>query len=338
MSIFKKKDTGEDKNIKSKDDEQQEEILEKIEVRRKKSEGFNRIFEHPFLVLTEKPENILLVSIPLALLFFLGGVITTVMQYGLISLIKSTFIDDLFVFALIIALLPFTILDLKEAMRRRSIETALPNFFRDVAGMNESGMTLPNAISTVSNGDYGKLTSYIKKMNNEISWNIPFIEAIFRFGESLGTPLAKRSVDLVAKASLAGGNVSEVLKAAANDSYEFINLADERRNNMMIYVVIVLVSFLVFMGVIAIMTSTFLETMANAGSAVQGSGSSGQSLSFGGNLDMDLYRRIFTHASLIQGFFSGLVAGQMGEGRAVAGLKYSIIMMAIAWVAFRFII
>ncbi|MDD4126590.1 MAG: type II secretion system F family protein, partial [Methanomicrobium sp.] len=268
MSFLKKK-TIEEKKL-SEDEKKQTEILNKIEERKTKNEGFNRIYEHPIQVLTEKPENILLVSLPLAFIIFMLGVISTTMQYGIKSLITSTFIDDMLVFALIIALLPYAILDTKEAMRRRSIEIALPNFFRDVAGMNESGMTLPNAISTVADGDYGRLTPYIQKMDNEISWNIPFIEAIFRFGESLGTPLAKRSVDLVARASLAGGNVSEVLKAAANDSYEFINLADERRNNMMIYVVIEIISFLVFMGVIGIMTGTFLTTMANAGTAVQG--------------------------------------------------------------------
>ncbi|MBP2132840.1 flagellar protein FlaJ [Methanomicrobium sp. W14] len=337
MDFMKKKKTTEKET--SENDKEQEIILEKIEERKKSSEGFNRIFSHPLQVLTEKPENILIVSVPVALIVFFAGFIDSTVQYGLRSLITSTFIDDIIFFSIIIALLPYAILDTKEASRRRNIETALPNFFRDVAGMNESGMTLPNAISTVSNGDYGSLTPYVKKMNNEISWNIPFIDAIFRFGERLGTPLAKRSVDLIAKASLAGGNVSEVLKAAANDSYEFVNLAAERRNNMMIYVVIVIVSFLVFMFVIAIMAGTFLSTMADAGAAVASSGTEVASAgTFGGSIDMDLYKRIFTHASMIQGFFSGLVAGQMGEGRAAAGLKYSLIMLATAWVAFRFFI
>jgi flagellar protein FlaJ len=39
---------------------------------------------------------------------------------------------------------------------------------------------------------------------------------------------------------------------------------------------------------------------------------------------------------MIMGFFSGLVAGQMGEARATAGLKFSAIMLIIAWVTFRF--
>jgi flagellar protein FlaJ len=41
---------------------------------------------------------------------------------------------------------------------------------------------------------------------------------------------------------------------------------------------------------------------------------------------------------MLQGFFSGLMAGVMGEGRVVGGLKYSAIMLIIAWVAFRFFV
>jgi archaeal flagellar protein FlaJ len=169
-----------------------------------------------------------------------------------------------------------------------------------------------------------------------MSWNVPFVDAIYQFGERIGTSLAQRSVDLIAKASRAGGDVSEVLRAAANDSFEFVNLETERRNNMLIYVIIVLVSYLVFLFVIAVMTGTFLETMAQAGEAVAESGSGGSA--FGATIDMEFYRRLFLHASVIQGFFSGLVAGQMGEGRAVAGLKYSVVMVVIGWVAFRLFI
>jgi archaeal flagellar protein FlaJ len=335
MGLFGKKENA--TCIEEKDLEQAE-IFEKIDSKRKRREGFNRILESPLKVLTEKPENILIVSVPIGLLFFILGFISIISNYGLYSLINSTLIDDIFVITLFILLVPLAVLDTKNSMRIRNIEVALPNFFRDVAGMNESGMTLPNAIHTVSDGDYGTLTLYIKKLDNEISWNIPFVSAIYRFGESLGTPLAKRSVDLIAKASQAGGDVSEVLRAAANDSYEFVNLATERRNNMMIYIVIVLVSFLVFLFVIAIMTSTFLDTMADAGAAVASSGTDMSGLSFGGSIDMDFYRRLFSHAAMIQAFFSGLVAGQMGEGRAIAGLKYSLIMLMIAWISFRFFI
>ena len=157
---------------------------------------------------------------------------------------------------------------------------------------------------------------------------------MYRFGKGLGTPLADRSVDLIAKASKAGGDISEVLRAAAKDTFEVVNLATERNNNMLIYVVIVLVSFAVFLFVIAILVSTFLTTMATAGASAAAAGAQG----FMGKIDLFLYKRLFTHAALLQGFFSGLVAGQMGEGRLIAGLKYSAIMVIIAWVTFRFFV
>jgi flagellar protein FlaJ len=157
---------------------------------------------------------------------------------------------------------------------------------------------------------------------------------MYRFGKDLGTPLADRSVDLIAKASKAGGDISEVLRAAAKDTFEVVNLSQERSNNMLIYVIIVLVSFAVFLFVIAILVSTFLTTMATAGASAAAAGARG----FMGQIDLFAYKRLFSHAAMLQGFFSGLVAGQMGEGRVIAGLKYSAVMLFIAWVTFRFFI
>ena len=103
---------------------------------------------------------------------------------------------------------------------------------------------------------------------------------------------------------------------------------------MIVYVVIVLVAFAVFLFVIAILVSSFLTTMATTGTKAVAAGATG----FGGIIDLFLYKRLFAHAAILEGFFSGLVAGQMGEGRFVAGFKYSAIMVIIAWITFRFFI
>ena len=128
--------------------------------------------------------------------------------------------------------------------------------------------------------------------------------------------------------------MSEVLRAAAKDTFEVVNLQTERSNNMLIYVIIVIVSFAVFLFVIAILVSSFLSTMATAGAAAAAAGAHG----FMGKIDLFVYKRLFSHAAMLQGFFSGLVAGQMGEGRFIAGLKYSAIMLLVAWITFRFFI
>lgn len=316
-------------------EEEVSEIAVKLEQERKSRAGLSRFFKHPVQVLTEQPVNILLLSAPIGLILFLGGFIAMVSTYGLAVLFTTTLIDDFVVFAILIAVVPVTILDLREQRRIRSLEEALPNFFRDLAGMNDSGMTLPNAVHIVAGSEYGTLTPHIRKLDNEMSWGVGFVEALYHFGKNLGTPLADRSVDLIAKASKAGGDVSEVLRAAANDTFEVVNLAAERRNNMLIYVIIVLVSFGVFLFVIAILVSTFLTTMSAAGASAQSAGATSQ---FMGRVDIPAYKRLFSHAAMIQGFFSGLVAGQMGEGRMMGGLKYAVLMLFIAWVTFRFFI
>jgi archaeal flagellar protein FlaJ len=314
-------------------DDAEREIEEKLEYDRSHRIGFGRFIRHPLRVLIEQPINILIVCLPVSLLFFLIGTATMIKQYGLSVMFTTTIIDDIAVISILIAIGPLAILHVRESKRIKNLEEALPNFFRDLAGMNDSGMTLPNAVHLVSAGEYSTLTPYIRKMDSEMSWNVQFVQAMYRFGQRLRTPLADRSVDLIAKASRAGGDASEVLRAAANDTYEFVKLKTERNNNMMIYVIIVLVSFMVFLFVIFVLVTTFLTTMATA---AQAGGQSGPQ--FIKNLNIFFYKRLFAHAAMIQGIFSGLVAGQMGEGSAIAGLKYSAIMLLIAWIAFRFFV
>ncbi len=311
------------------------EITEKLASERKNREGIGLFLKHPLQVLLAKPENILIVCLPLSLIVFIGGFISMVKIYGITVLFTSTVIDDFAVLAILISIIPVAVLDFRQQSRINNIEVALPNFFRDLAGMNDSGMTLPNAVHLVAGAEYGSLTPHIRKLDNEMSWGVGFVEGMYRFGKNLGTPLADRSVDLIAKASKAGGDISEVLRAAANDTFEVVNLAQERRNNMLIYVIIVIVSWAVFMFVIAVLVSSFLSTMATAGSAAQATAASSK---FMGRIDLPAYKRLFTHAVMIQGFFSGLCAGQMGEGRVIAGLKYAAIMLIISWVVFRFFI
>ncbi len=321
---------------KSEFEHEQDVITRKIEKYRASEHGFGRLMKHPVKVLIEQPINTLYVTIPAAILFFLIGTAFVIRDNGVSAIYTSTMIDDLIIFAFFIASVPLAVLDFREMSRRRHIEEALPNFYRDLAGMNDSGMTLPNAVHLVAQSDYSTLTPYVKRLDNEMSWNVTFIDAIQRFRARLATPLTDRSIDLIAKASKAGGDVSEVLRAAANDSYEYITLRTDRRNNMLIYIVIVFIAFMVFVFVIYILVTTFLSVMATAGAAA--AETSAAASSFGANVDLPLYTRIFTHAAILQGLFSGFVAGQMGEGRATAGLKYSIIMVLIAWVMFRFFI
>ncbi len=316
-------------------DPKNDEICRKIETHQHYSEGALRFIKHPIKTLFEKPINILYVSVPAGLLVFFLGLTMALQQGGPESLLTNSFIDDVAVFTTVIIVGPLAITDLLDGRRINSIEVALPNFFRDLAGMHESGMTLPGAIHLVTQAEYGALTPHIRQLDQRISWNFAFIDAIRQLGREIPIPLVERSVDLVARASDAGGDIVEVLRAAGKDSAEYVVMKTDRKNNMFIYVIIILASFAVFLFVVMILVSSFLKTMADLGAESGASGQAGFNL---GGFDLALYIRVFSHAGMFQGFFSGLVAGVMGEGRVTAGLKYSVLMLLIAWATFRFMV
>ena len=110
------------------------EITKKLEHERQSREGVGKFLKHPLQVLTERPENILIVCIPLSLLVFIGGFLFMVRTYGMRVLFTSTSVDDFAVFAVLIAIIPVALLDLREQVRVTNLENALPNFFRDLAG------------------------------------------------------------------------------------------------------------------------------------------------------------------------------------------------------------
>lgn len=310
-------------------------IGDSIARKKNKEQGFSGFIRHPVKSLIRQPLHSLYLSVPVSLLISAIWLFSANRSYGMDVVLATPIIDDILIFTILLIITPLALLDFSIDRRQKSLESALPNFFRDLAGMNESGMTLPGSVGLASRAEYGALTPYIRRLDREMSWSVPFMDAIVRFGAHIQTPLATRSVELIAKASRAGGDISNVLRAAAIDTYEYVALKTERLNNMFIYVVIIIISFFVYMFVIGILTSTFLETMSQAGEAAQ---SSGASAGFMTSINIDFYRRIFSHAVILQGFFSGLVAGQMGEGRALAGLKYSCMMVSIGWIVFRFVI
>ncbi|MBW6470242.1 MAG: type II secretion system F family protein [Methanosarcinaceae archaeon] len=296
--------------------------LEKIKVNVK----LKQFLKNPYEYLYSNPSYIVFFSFPLALIFFIIGMKFT---WG------TALIDDVIIFTVLITIIPLAILHYKKRRIIKEIEEYMPNFLRDIGEMSRAGLTLPRAISTVAKGEYGDLSKEIKLMNASMSWGISFEETLENFAARMNTPLITRSVALITQANRAGGRVSSVLEAAARDASEIKLLQRERSGNMIVYLVIIYMAFFVFIFVILMLAATFIPTMAQAGNAASAAGAGSQFL---GAFDPDKFTRILFHATVIQGFVSGLVAGQLGEGEFFAGLKHSVILTLIAWVAFTFFV
>jgi flagellar protein FlaJ len=228
------------------------------------------------------------------------------------------------------------------------LEERLADFLRDLAEASRSGQTLHEAIITASGGEYGELLPEITHMARQISWGISATEALTRFSERVRTPLIKRAVTLINEASSAGGDVSRVLEAAANDTKEIQMLQRERKIQMSLYVAVIFVSFVVFLVVILIVYATFVPQMKKMALDQQSGGdeetteteaavaASGAAFS-PVDVDFDEIKYIFISAALVHAIGDGLVAGLMGTGRMTDGLKLSFMMVMIVFIIFVFI-
>lgn len=214
----------------------------------------------------------------------------------------------------------------------------MPDFLKKLATTNETGMTLTQSIGLISKNDFGMLSTEIKKTWRDIEWGTSVNQALVRFANRVKTNMATRVVTLVTKASESTGDIGIVLNIAAKDATMSQQLKRERVQNMFIYVVIIYISFFVFLAIVYILSATFLPVMASAGAKVQAAGSGASSAVMMRGFDLAKYNRLFFHAAVIQGICSGLIAGQMGEGNVLSGIKHSIVMMMISYLIFTILI
>ncbi|MEA3203925.1 MAG: archaeal flagellar protein FlaJ [Thermoplasmata archaeon] len=227
----------------------------------------------------------------------------------------------------------------REARRIQGLEERFADFLRDVASGHQGGLTLPAAVIVAARGEYGPLTPEVQKMADQLSWNLPFTEALERFAERVDTPLVRRAVNLVLQANRSGGSTIEVLLAASRDAREIKTLETERRLTMGLYTVVIYITFLVFLGVAAVLYASFVPKLVAASQAAQAAnlGAGGSVGGIGGpSLNLRDFQVFYFMAAIMQGLGDGIVAGLMGTGRAVLGLRHSFLMVLIAYVTFTF--
>ena len=225
--------------------------------------------------------------------------------------------------------------------RVREIETRLPDFLRDVAEAGRFGMTLADAVVVASAGRYGRLTPEIKKMAAQIEWGVPASEAIKLFSERVKTPLVNRMASIIMKANDAGGNVADVLGMVSHDAKETILTQEERGVTMQTYVLVVYISFFVFIATILILQGQFLPKMEQAGKQVsaaaekQGVGSI-PGVSIHANI-IPTISFIFLLSVIVHAVGDGLLAGVIQKGSIPIGMRHSFIMLVAGFISLRII-
>ena len=248
-----------------------------------------------------------------------------IILFGYFTVGIGVALDDIVFFGLLAIISPIALLNYIDYRWRKAVDEHLPDLFRSIVQAQEIGMTLPKALEEAAKRDYGPLTSELRKMTVQISWGASFEEALLAFGKRVGTVLTQRTVPMIIEASRSGGHVEKVFDPMGKFIQTTLLLEKERKTQTKPYIAIIYVALFVFLFTIVILFKTFFTNAEGVALFSMPTTSS-----------FDL-KRTFLHMTLVQGFFGGLVAGKMGEGSISAGLKHSLIMMLLGFVALKFL-
>jgi flagellar protein FlaJ len=234
-------------------------------------------------------------------------------------------LDDAVVAVLLIVLVPYLFFYEMQRRRIRQIEDSVPGFLRKLAVVNDVGMPLTAAITSVSEVNLGVLSTEVKLMRKDMEWSHSITDSLMKFEQRVRTIAISRIVTLITKASESTGNIKETLRIAASDAALAERLRREKFASMFSYLVIVYLSFAVFLLVLYVFATMFIPMVPTGGGG-------------GGMLSLDAneseYTILFMHAAMIQGFFSGIIAGQMTGESAHTGLKHAVTMLTVAYLLF----
>jgi flagellar protein FlaJ len=298
-----------------------------------KTRNLLSLIKNPFEGFVKNVDNTFYITVPVAVIY-IAAMLLSIPRYTDIEIFINV-VDDHIVMALLIILIPFAVFYEVWARKVKGIESLIPDFLERMAGINQVGLTIAQAVAIMVNTNLGLLSYEIRRIKRDMDWGANFSEALMRFEERIRTPSIARTVSLITKASEMSGSIGEVLSIASSDAKMTDVLKKERSAEMFIYTAIVYLSFLVFIFVVAVLTTQFLPVLA---SVSVGSLSNAGPLSGIGSVPIQTFSRLLYHTCLMQAIFSGMIAGQMGEGSLAAGVKHSCVLLLLAIVTFNFVI
>jgi len=242
-----------------------------------------------------------------------------------ITLLGKPLFDEYLLLAVVVTVFPPAVLDYVDYRWKRSIDKHLPDLLRSIVQAQKTGMTLPQAIEEASKRRYGPLTKELKKMVAQMSWGVPFEEALQSLAKRVDTTLIRRIVPIIIEASRSGGRVEKVFDPMEKFVQTTLTFDKERKTQTRPYVAITYVAFFVFLFTIVMLFNSFFVRMSELSTT-----------EFTAIMTPGEARRVFFHMSAIQAFFGGLMAGKMGEGTVGAGLKHSVILLTFGYLVIKF--
>jgi len=296
-------------------------------------EQVKRLAGNPIQSIFWRPTLLVYLTVPLAVAWVVVH-LPTVFGTGQFNV---RLFDDVLIQAMLFVLGTFAVV--RQVYKRRvdRIESATPELLERLASLNEAGMSVVESLERVRDSDLGALSDEVERIWTDVSLGANVNEGLVRFGRRVRTTSIARVVTLLTNAMHASGELGPVLRIASEQSRADLRLRRKRRQQMFTYLVVIYISFVVFLVIIVAVKEVLVPALPTDVPTPPSRNRLGVNVGqFArlGKVDKAAYTLVFFHAALIQGVCSGFIAGQLGEGTLKDGAKHAAVMLAVAYAAF----
>jgi archaeal flagellar protein FlaJ len=203
-------------------------------------------------------------------------------------------------------------------MERRvdSIEQNTPDFLRQISSLLRSGVGVETALEDISKHGSGPLTDELKRAVIEIKIGSTFEDALLGMGERLKSKTLDRTFRMIIEGRRVGGSLADVIETVAEDLRAILALQRERRANVMMSVMFLLIAAVIaapFALGMAMSYSSFIESLGKTNPLL-------------GAATIGAAGYIIIH-SIIAGLLMGIVL----YGSARKGIKFSLALVPVAY-------
>jgi archaeal flagellar protein FlaJ len=233
--------------------------------------------------------------------------------------------------ALLVGLGPYSADATLAGRKVRKYEQDFTDFLFELSELIRGGIDPVKATLTLSQGSLGSITKPVQVVAKQMEIGFTFEQAMRNLAVSLKSSLVDRYIDLVIQASYSGGAVANLIQRASADMSTFLNIEAEKRAGLSQYMIVLYTGQVILIALCAILVVQFLPEL----SAVSSLGATSFTSSILGQADIgsvplerDLYLLV-----VINGFMGGLVIGKISEGKLKHGIKHSLVLVVIAFVA-----
>ena len=282
----------------------------------------------PLQALIDRPALMIYVTVPVAVV----ATLYRLREPAAAGELGVRLVDDHVVQALLFVMGAFTVVYELKKRRLRRLEGAVPDLLDRLASLNEAGTAVVSSFDRVRRSDLGPLDDEVERIWRDIQWGATVEQALERFESRVQTASVTRVVTLITNSMRASNQIGPVLRIAAEQARADRLLERQRRQEMLTYLVVIYISFVVFLVVIMAIDFVLIPNLPDSG-AVSGDAAERAPGVVGGveSSDVDTYRLVFFHSALIQSLLSGLVGGMMGGGSLKDGAKHATVMLSITY-------